>query len=224
MLGDLARDVDSAQRPSARWAIVAVGAMQPVLDPRVVLDAGYQLSVVGVAAMISAGQLGERIGVQRLPLVRDCVVAVTLLGTTIATIASAPIVAWVFGRVSLVAPLTNLAANPLIALAQPMIFCGIVLAPIRPARAAHSPMRRIRCLPASTAWPRPVRRFHTRRFRWRRRSAMLVVACALSACRDRRLCALANGCARPSSRRSPPSLLVVDAVRAARAQATSSCT
>jgi DNA internalization-related competence protein ComEC/Rec2 len=130
-----------AQRPSARWAIVAIGAMHPVIAPRVVLDAGYQLSVVGVAAMIAASQLGRRLGVHRLHwFIRA--VAVTLLGTTIATIASAPIVAWVFGRVSLIAPLTNLAANPLIALAQPMIFCGLVLAPIGPiarfiADAAH---------------------------------------------------------------------------------------
>jgi competence protein ComEC len=129
------------QRPSARWAIVAVGAMQPVFDPRAVLDAGYQLSVVGVAAMISAAQLARRIGTHRLHWVVRAV-AVTLISTTVATIASAPIVAWVFGRVSLVAPLTNLAANPLIALAQPMVFCGMILAPIGPvarlfADAAH---------------------------------------------------------------------------------------
>jgi competence protein ComEC len=48
----------------------------------------------------------------------------------------------VFGRVSVVGPLTNLAANPLLELAQPMILCGLVLAPIRPvarliADAAH---------------------------------------------------------------------------------------
>lgn len=131
----------AAQRPSARWAIVSVGAMQPVFEPRVVLDAGYQLSVIGVAAMISSAQLAKRIGVHRLHWTIRAVV-VTLLSTTVATIASAPIVAWVFGRVSIVAPLTNLAANPLIALAQPMVFCGMVLSPIAPiahlfADAAH---------------------------------------------------------------------------------------
>jgi competence protein ComEC len=115
--------------------------MQPIVDPRAVLDAGYQLSVVGVAAMISAAQLSKRIGVRRLHWVARAI-AVTLISTTVATIASAPIVAWVFGRVSLVAPLTNLAANPLIALAQPMVFCGLVLSPIGPlarlfADAAH---------------------------------------------------------------------------------------
>jgi competence protein ComEC len=130
-----------AQRPTSRWAIVTVGACQPLLDPRVVLDAGYQLSVVGVASMISAGIVTRRIGVHQLHWLLKSV-ALTLIGTTIATIGSAPIVAWVFGRVSLVAPLSNLAATPLLAFAQPMIFAGMLTAPIHPlasifADAAH---------------------------------------------------------------------------------------
>jgi len=120
-----------AQRPTSRWAIVTVGACQPLFDPRVVLDAGYQLSVVGVASMISAGIVSRRIGVHRLHWLLKSVV-LTLIGTTIATIGSAPIVAWVFGRVSLVAPLSNLAATPLLELAQPMIFAGMLTAPIHP--------------------------------------------------------------------------------------------
>jgi competence protein ComEC len=112
-----------------------------LVAPRVVLDVGYQLSVVGVASMICAGRLGRRIGVNRLPWFGR-LAATTMLGTTVATIGSAPIVAWVFGRVSVIAPLSNFAAGPLIALAQPMIFCGMLLAPIAPiatlvADAAH---------------------------------------------------------------------------------------
>jgi len=130
-----------AQRPTSRWAIVTVGACQPLVDPRAVLDAGYQLSVVGVASMISAGIVSRRIGVHRLHWLLKSI-ALTLIGTTIATIGSAPIVAWVFGRVSLVAPLSNLAATPLLELAQPMIFAGMLVAPIHPlasifADAAH---------------------------------------------------------------------------------------
>ncbi|MEP6493084.1 MAG: DNA internalization-related competence protein ComEC/Rec2 [bacterium] len=130
-----------AQRPTSRWAIVAIGGAQPIVAPLVVLDAGYQLSIVGVVAMIAAGQLSTRIGANRLPWFAKAV-AITLIGTTVATIASAPIVAWVFGRVSVAAPLTNLAAAPLIALAQPMVFCGMILSPIPPlasifADAAH---------------------------------------------------------------------------------------
>src|SRR5689334_2810695 len=129
------------QRPTSRWAIVALGAAQPLIDPRVVLDAGYQLSVVGVTAMIAAARVGKRVGVHRLPPLARAPASI-LIGTTVATIGSAPIVAWVFGRVSLAAPLTNLAATPLIALAQPMVFAGMLLAPIHPlasllADAAH---------------------------------------------------------------------------------------
>ena len=130
-----------AQRPTSRWAIVTVGACHPLFDPRVVLDAGYQLSVVGVASMISAGILSRRLGVHQLHwLIKS--IALTLIGTTVATIGSAPIVAWVFGRVSLVAPLSNLAATPLLELAQPMIFAGMLTAWIHPlasifADAAH---------------------------------------------------------------------------------------
>jgi competence protein ComEC len=129
------------QRPTSRWAIVALGASQALIDPRAVLDVGYQLSVVGVSAMIASGLLARRIGVHRLPWLRKHI-ALTLLGTTVATIGSAPIVAWVFGRVSIVAPISNLAATPLIALAQPMIFLAMLLSPVAPlakfiADAAH---------------------------------------------------------------------------------------
>lgn len=129
------------QRPTSRWAIVALGASHALLDSRVVLDVGYQLSVVGVSSMIAAGILGRRLGIHgwnRVPRAA----ALTLLGTTIATIGSAPIVALAFGRVSLIAPLSNLAATPLIALAQPTIVLGLLLSPLAPlarfvADAAH---------------------------------------------------------------------------------------
>ena len=50
---------------ASRWAIVAIGGLQPVVAPLVVLDAGYQLSIVGVVAMIAAAQLSTRIGANR---------------------------------------------------------------------------------------------------------------------------------------------------------------
>ena len=55
-----------------------------------------------------------------------------LIVSTVATLASAPLVAWTFGRISLVGPITNLAAAPLMTLAQPMLFLGLLLAPIGP--------------------------------------------------------------------------------------------
>jgi competence protein ComEC len=131
----------AAQRPTSKWAILTLGAVQPVFDPRIALDIGYQLTVIGVAAIIAADEMITRVGVKRLPHLAGATVA-SILGATVATLASAPIVAWVFGRVSVAAPITNLAAGPLIALAQPMLFCGMVLAPIQPlavlfADAAH---------------------------------------------------------------------------------------
>jgi len=143
------------QRPVSRWAIVAIGAGQPLLDPRVVLDPGYQLTVIGVIAVVSGGRLSRRLGVTELPRVPRTVLS-ALIVTTVATVASAPIVAWVFGRVSLVGPLTNLAANPLVELAQPMIFCGLVAAPIGPlarwiADAAHPMLVGLNAVAASGA-------------------------------------------------------------------------
>ncbi len=129
------------QRPTSPWAVLAVGAVQAALEPRIAADLGFQLSLIGVGALIAAGELMQRLPLGDAPvLVRGALT--TLITTTVATIASAPLVAWVFGRVSLVAPLTNLAAAPLIALAQPMLFCGMVAAPAAPvarlfADAAH---------------------------------------------------------------------------------------
>jgi competence protein ComEC len=94
-----------------------------------------------VAGVIASGQLGKRIGAENLPWAAR-VIVLGLIGSTVATIASAPIIAWIFGRISIVAPLTNLVANPVIGLAQPMIFVGMILAPVEPlarlfADAAH---------------------------------------------------------------------------------------
>ncbi|HXT15807.1 MAG TPA: DNA internalization-related competence protein ComEC/Rec2 [Gemmatimonadaceae bacterium] len=147
------------QRPTSRWAIVALGAAHAVLDARVVLEVGYQLSVVGVSSMIAAGMLGRRLGLHRWrPFPKAA--ALTLLGTTVATIGSAPIVALAFGRVSLIAPLSNLVATPLIALAQPMILAGLLVSPIAPvahyiADAAHpllAGLNGVATLSASIPW------------------------------------------------------------------------
>lgn len=117
-----------AQRPSARWAIVAIGASQPLFVPRLVLDVGYQLSVVGVTAMIASGRAARRLGIDGLPRVPRLILA-AMFATSLATIATAPVVATTFGRVSVIAPLTNVVAGPLLALAQPLILFGLVLAP-----------------------------------------------------------------------------------------------
>ncbi|MBI2795647.1 MAG: DNA internalization-related competence protein ComEC/Rec2 [Gemmatimonadetes bacterium] len=130
------------QRPTSPWAPLSVGALLPcALDPLVVLDIGWQLSVCGMAGLIASGALARRtlprpLRGWRRDLAREAVAG------TVATAVTAPIVAWQLGRLSLVAPLTNLAASPLMALAQPLLFLALVLAPLRPlallfAAAAH---------------------------------------------------------------------------------------
>jgi len=119
------------QRPTSAWAVLALGAVQPVWTPQVVTDLGYQLSVLGVAALIAASKLTARLRLSALPRWARTLVA-GMIATSVATLASAPLVAWTFGRVSVIAPISNLFAAPIIGLAQPMLFLGMVLAPVTP--------------------------------------------------------------------------------------------
>ena len=130
------------QRPTSPWAGLALGALVPLLhDPRTVLDLGYQLSVVGVAALAAGAAVWRRLLAGRIEGWR-AVVARELVASTAATIVTMPLVAWRIGQVSLVAPLANLAAGPIVAILQPTLFLALVLAPPRPvarfvAGAAH---------------------------------------------------------------------------------------
>ena len=118
-----------AQRPTSPWAAWAIGALIPLIAPRTVLDVGYQLSVLGMCALVAAGSLWRRHLAKRLDGWRAHL-ARELLTSLIACAATAPLVAWLFGRLSLIAPISNLVAAPIITLAQPMLFLALVLAPI----------------------------------------------------------------------------------------------
>jgi competence protein ComEC len=119
-----------AQRPLSPWGIVALGAAEPVLHPSTVLDLGWQLSVLGVIALAAAGRASGRWlrGVRR-PW-REPLAA--LLVSVVATIATAPPIALTFGEVSAVGPIANVVAAPLMAMAQPLLFLALVLAPVGP--------------------------------------------------------------------------------------------
>jgi competence protein ComEC len=117
------------QRPTSPWALLAIGAAAPLADPRAALEVGYQLSVIGVAALIAGGALVRRTVPPRIDGWKRTILS-GLVVSTVATLASAPLVAWTFGRISLVGPFTNLAAAPLMTLAQPMLFLGLLVAPI----------------------------------------------------------------------------------------------
>ena len=117
------------QRPVSPWATLALGALVPVLlDPRTALNLGYQLSVIGFAAITAAAiwtrrELPAELRGIRRTLVNDFVVA------TVAAFASAPLVAWHFARISLIAPFSNMVAAPIVAVMQPALFLAMVLAP-----------------------------------------------------------------------------------------------
>ncbi len=144
-------------RPVHTWTALALGVVLPALDPRVVASLGWQLSASGMAALVAArgmlrrwrtrplvatpvpvglgamGQLfhelrrvGPRLAGWRLLIVRELSVGV------MASLITAPLVAWAFGRVSLVAPLTNIVAAPIVSFLQPTLFLALVLAPFGP--------------------------------------------------------------------------------------------
>lgn len=133
------------QRPTSPWAAWAIGAFIPLVQPRVVLDLGYQLSVAGIAGLIASGVLARRVLAPRwsgikLRIGRD------LLTSSVASVVSAPLVMWYFGRLSVVAPLANLVAGPVITILQPTLFLALALAPVPPiagflASAAHPLLR-----------------------------------------------------------------------------------
>lgn len=110
------------QRPTSPWALLALGAALPLMQPRVVNEIGYHLSVAGMAGLIASGKFSRRLPLDRLPAWGRRLARETI-ATMVASAVTAPIVAWHFGRVSLAAPLTNLAAAPLFGLAQPVLFC-----------------------------------------------------------------------------------------------------
>jgi competence protein ComEC len=68
--------------------------------------------------------LAPRVSGIRLKIGRE------LMTSIVATVVSAPLVTWYFGRLSIIAPLSNLAAGPVIGLLQPMLFLALVSAPI----------------------------------------------------------------------------------------------
>jgi competence protein ComEC len=129
------------QRPTSPWAAWAAGAFVPLFAPRTVLDLGYQLSVAGIAGLIASGVLARRLVAPKLSGLR-LKIGRELITSVVASVVSAPLVTWYFGRISIIAPLANLAAGPVISLLQPTLFLALIFAPFPPvarfvALAAH---------------------------------------------------------------------------------------
>lgn len=117
------------QRPTSPWAILALGAAAPIVNPTAVQEVGYQLSVISVAALIGGSSLCGRILPRSLlGWKRDAVQGVII--SALAAVVTAPLVAWIFGRISIIGPLTNLFAGPVLALLQPTLFVSLLLSPV----------------------------------------------------------------------------------------------
>ncbi len=145
------------QRPVHEWTALALGAVIPTVDAAVVHDLGWQLSVSGMAALVAARALKRqwRQQARREPN-RDGATAPVaalwrwllqqqgiggwlvseLITGMIATAVTAPVIAWTFGRLSVVAPLSNIAAGPVVALLQPALFLALFWALLVPPAAA----------------------------------------------------------------------------------------
>jgi competence protein ComEC len=129
------------QRPTSTWSVLTLGALLPVcVDSAAPIDLGWQLSVLGVAALAASGALFKRLkwqgGGWRMKLSRE------LTTSSIASTASIPLIAWYFGTISIVAPIANLFAAPLISVLQPTLFLALLCSPWLPlarfvASAAH---------------------------------------------------------------------------------------
>jgi competence protein ComEC len=114
------------QRPVHPWGAFTLGAIGPVvLDARVVGDLGWQLSVAGYAALVAAGRWARRRSDEaEMPM---GAIRRELVTGTVATLVTAPLVAWHFGRLSLIGPLANVAAAPIVAVLQPTLFLAMML-------------------------------------------------------------------------------------------------
>jgi competence protein ComEC len=108
-----------AGRAASRWyALLLAAAVTLAVDPRVAGDPGWQLSFAAVAGILLLVP-PLRVALRGLPRALAEGTAVTLA----ATIATAPLLAYHFGAVSLVSLLANLAALPLVA---PIMWLGMV--------------------------------------------------------------------------------------------------
>jgi competence protein ComEC len=114
------------QRPTSRWAILALGGAVPLVAPATVLDLGWQLSVAGTAALVAGGVLVRRAVPRSWRGLRRTVTAGMII-SLVATVTTAPLVAWAIGRVALVGPVTNLLADPIMGLLQPVLFVALCI-------------------------------------------------------------------------------------------------
>jgi competence protein ComEC len=108
------------RRPATVNALACAVAAMLAIDPGALGDVGFELSAVATAGLLFLGEPLSR-GLSALPgAIRE-----GLATTLAATLPTLPIIAAVFGRVSLVSPLANLLAVPLF---PPLMLAGSLTA------------------------------------------------------------------------------------------------
>lgn len=124
-------------RPPARWGALAASGLALLLaDPSKLASAGFQLSFAGAAGLVAWARPLEaamsRAVRGRLPRALRAACA----AGAAATLATLPIVAWHFERVSLIGIPMTLFASPLVGLALPGALASILLDLVVPGAAA----------------------------------------------------------------------------------------
>lgn len=126
----------SLQRPTRTESLVAAAAFALLVwEPAALLSPGFQLSFAGVVGILALRRplLGRAHGLaawRPAGLRAGHWLADGLATSVAATLATAPIVAWHFGRVAPIGIVANLAAIPLLAAAVPSLALSLALASV----------------------------------------------------------------------------------------------
>jgi competence protein ComEC len=145
IMGGAALAAALAGRPASRvYALLLAAALTLLVNPRAAADPGWQLSfaaVVGIA--LGAGRFAGALRRRRVPAGLAEATAMTVA----ATIATAPLIALHFGRVSLIGLPANVLAAPAVA---PVMWLGVIAAAIGQLSAAlAAPFTALAALPAA---------------------------------------------------------------------------
>lgn len=120
--------LQSGRQSQSRLLILWAAAVMLLWNPKLLwYDAGFQLSFL---AVIGIAELGEPLGriLRKVPTTLG--LRASLITTLAAQIATLPLTVWLFGQLSLIAPLSNLLVAPLIPYAMLLGFTGTVVGSI----------------------------------------------------------------------------------------------
>lgn len=122
----------AAGRPPARWGALGSALLLLVaVDPRYLTSPGFQLSFAGAAGLVAWGRGATRWATASLRLPPG--LAGPLGAGVAATVATLPVVAWHFERVSIVGVPATLVASPLVVLALPGALVSLAADAVHPA-------------------------------------------------------------------------------------------